>query len=72
MIFPRLGIYGWKEADGDLLLASLLTGELGRHEPGVGARDKGSGRCPFATTCRDTIIRPPARREAGSPGAAPA
>jgi len=27
MLFPRLGIYGWKEADENLLLATLLTGE---------------------------------------------
>ena len=27
MIFPRLGIYGWKETDENLLLASLLTGD---------------------------------------------
>ena len=27
MIFPRLGIYDWKEADENLLLATLLTGD---------------------------------------------
>jgi hypothetical protein len=27
MIFPSLGIYGWKEADENLLLASLLADE---------------------------------------------
>ena len=27
MIFPRLGIYGWKEADENLALSSLLTGD---------------------------------------------
>ncbi len=27
MLFPRLGIYGWKEADENLLLATLLTGD---------------------------------------------
>ena len=27
MMFPQIGIYGWKEADENLLLASLLTGD---------------------------------------------
>ena len=27
MLFPRLGIYGWKEADENLALSSLLTGD---------------------------------------------
>ncbi len=26
-LFPRLGIYGWKEADETLTLSSLLTGD---------------------------------------------
>jgi hypothetical protein len=30
MILRRLGIFGWKEADENLVLASLLTGERGR------------------------------------------
>ncbi len=47
MIFPRLGIYGWKEADEDLLLASLLTGDpvllVGSH----GTAKAGRSRCPL-------------------------
>ncbi len=35
MILARLGIYGWKEQDENLLLASLLTGDplllIGNH-----------------------------------------
>src|SRR6056297_401511 len=35
MILEQLGIYGWKEADENLLLASLLTGDplllIGNH-----------------------------------------
>jgi len=27
MLFPRLGTHGWKEADENLLLATLLTGD---------------------------------------------
>ena len=30
MILNQLGIFGWKEADENLVLASLLTGERGR------------------------------------------
>jgi hypothetical protein len=28
MILQQLGIFGWKEADQNLVLASLLTGDL--------------------------------------------
>ena len=47
MILEQLGIFGWKEADENLVLASLLTGDplllIGNH---------GCGPCRFASLTR--------------------
>ena len=46
MILNQLGIFGWKEADENLVLASLLTGERRR------SASRFVRSCPASRICR--------------------
>ncbi len=63
MILNQLGIFGWKEADENLVLASLLTGERKRW---ASRYVRGYGLSARFLLCRKPCLATPRKRaEAG-------